>query len=392
VTELAPPRARISAAGFAPDAAGVTPPANPGRHGGFLTDVVVELGFADRETVETVEEASRRSAQTIERSLLDSGALDEEQLALAIAERNGLDHVDLDRFDVNMEAAEMVSRSTAQRYRAAPIAFAADGALIVAVEDPYNSLGISDIEAITRSEVRPVIATAGGIHGLIERLPDEPAVHAPPPAPEAETEAEAEAGTPMPGEAVEEEEEEEEEETPIPEVAVEEIPIPEAVIEETPIPEVVVEDAPMPEVVVEETPIPEAVEDASISEAVVEEIPIPEAVVETEERPEPNAAPPRPQPIFGEGGERRRRTADLEALREAVRSADALAAAVGQQIAELEGAGERAQHLERELVAAREQIDALEQRHSRMVAAAGEAVAAIEKLDALRSALEETGP
>ncbi len=354
MTELAPPRARVSAAGFAPDAAGVTPPANPGRHGGFLTDVVVELGFADRETIETVEEEARRSAQTIERSLLDSGALDEEQLALAVAERNGLDHVDLNRFAVDMEAAAMVSRSTAQRYRAAPIAFAADGALIVAVEDPYNSLGITDIEAITRSEVRPVIATAGGIRGLIERLPDEPAVHAPPPAPEAEVAVAVEAGTPMPEETVVE--------------------------------------APVPEGMVEETPIPEAVVETPIPEAVVEEIPTPEAMVETEERPEPNAAPPQPQPIFGAGGERRSRAADLEALREAVRRADALAGAIGQQIAELEGAGERAQHLEGELAAAREQIAALEERHSRMVAAAREAVAAIEKFDALRSALEETGP
>lgn len=419
MTELAPPRARVSAAGFAPDAAGVTPPANPGRHGGFLTDVVVELGFADRERVEAVEEEARRAGQTIERTLLDSGALDEDQLALALAERNGLDHVDLDRFAVDMEAAEMVGRSTAQRYRAVPIAFAADGALIVAVEDPYNSLGISDIEAITRSEVRPVIATASGVHGLIERLPNEPAMHAPPPAPEvepamhapppeAETEVEVEAGTTMPEEAVVEAPVPEAmvevapvpeavEETAIPEVAVEETPIPEAV-EETPTPEAM-EDAPIPEAVVEETTTPEIVDETPIPEVFVEETPIPEAVVEAEERPEPNAAPPQPQPmspqpqpIFGEGGERRSRAADLEALREAVRRADALAGAVGQQIAELEGAGERAQHLEGELAAAQEQIAALEQRHSRMVAAAGEAVAAIEKLDALRSVLEETGP
>ncbi len=300
MTELAAPPPRVSAAGLAPDAAGVTPPANPDRHGAFLADVVVELGFADRETIEKVEAESRRSMQSFEQVLLASGALDEEQLSLAIAERNGLDHVDLDRFDVDMEAAEMIGRAAARRYRAAPIAFAADGALIVAVEDPYNSLAVSDIEAITRSEVRPVIATGRGIQSLIEQLPEEPARHAPPPEPVGEPE--------------------------------------------------------------------------------------PEPVAMAAEPPEPPVAMAQPD------RERRDRLADLEALREAVRRADALAGAVGERIAELEGADDRARRLERELAAAQERIATLEQRLSRFASAAGDAVAAIEKLGALQRVLEETGP
>ncbi len=40
-----------------------------------------------------------------------------------------------------MDAAQMVARSAAERYRAVPVAFASDGALIVAVEDPFDTLG-----------------------------------------------------------------------------------------------------------------------------------------------------------------------------------------------------------------------------------------------------------
>ena len=78
-----------------------------------------------------------------------------------------------------MEAAQMVARSAAMRYGAVPVAFASDGALIVAVEDPFDTLGISDIEVMTRSSVRPAIATASGIEALVERLPDQ-AVEKPP--------------------------------------------------------------------------------------------------------------------------------------------------------------------------------------------------------------------
>lgn len=320
MTELAPPPARVSHAGLDPEAAGVTLPANPGRHGGFLTDVVVELGFADRAAVEKAEEAARSSGQTIERSLVGSGILDEEQLALTIAERNGLDHVDLERFAVDMEAAEMIGRSTALRYRAAPIAFAADGALVVAVEDPYNSLAITDIEAMTRSEVRPVIATGSGIQSLIERLREEPAIQAPPPPPPP-SQPPSSSQPPPPS----------------------------------------------------QSPSP-----PSHLPAVEAEEPLPEP-----------PAPPRSEPSPNGGANR---SADLEALREAVRRADALAGAVGERIAELEGADERARKLEQELAIAQERIAELEQRLARFGAAAQEAAAAIEKLSVLQGILEETGP
>jgi hypothetical protein len=184
MTGVASSQARASVAGFGMDAAGVTPPSDPARRGVFLADVIVELGFVDRESVEQLVKAAGQSAKTVEQLMLDSGALDERQLSLAIAERNGLDHVDLDSFDVDMTAAETISRSAALRYSAVPIAFASDGALIVAVKDPCDSLGISDIEVMTKCEVRRVIATPSGIGAVIERLPDEPPRQpSPPPEP-----------------------------------------------------------------------------------------------------------------------------------------------------------------------------------------------------------------
>lgn len=181
MTGMAPSQARASVAGFGMDAAGVTPPSDPARRGVFLADVIVELGFVDRESVQQLVETAGQSAKTVEQLMLDSGALDERQLSLAIAERNGLDHVDLDSFDVDMAAAETIGRSAALRYSAVPIAFASDGALIVAVKDPCDSLGISDIEVMTKCEVRRVIATPSGIGAVIERLPDEPPRQPPPP-------------------------------------------------------------------------------------------------------------------------------------------------------------------------------------------------------------------
>jgi len=185
MSESVATEARPSVAGFAPGAVGVTAPSNPDHQGAFLTDVIAGLGFADRDSVANAVEVARNSACTPEDHLLESGALGERQLSLALAERNGLDHVDLDRFEVDPEAVAMIGKSTAARYTALPIAFASDGALLVAIEDTYNMLGISDIEVMTRSEVRPVIAAGTQIRRLIDQLPEgappPPSEPAPPP-------------------------------------------------------------------------------------------------------------------------------------------------------------------------------------------------------------------
>ena len=179
MTDYTATETRVSTAGFDLGATGITPPSNPNRRGVFLADVVVELGLADQETIDQAQRAAQETERSLERYLLEAEVLDEDGLSRAIAERNGLDHVDLDEFEVDMDAAQMVARSAAERYRAVPVASASDGALIVAVQDPFDTLGISDIEVMTRSQVRPAIATGSGIDALIEQLPEH-AVSPPP--------------------------------------------------------------------------------------------------------------------------------------------------------------------------------------------------------------------
>jgi hypothetical protein len=182
MNEPAPIRNENSVAGFDGGVRGVTPPSSrEGRKGVFLTDLIVELGFADRSRIESAEESARTSGKTVEQLLLDASTIDERQLSLAIAERHGLDHVDLREFEVDMKAAECVSRSVAARSAAVPIAFAADGALIVAVQDTFDALGLRRLETMTGREARPVVASATAIRHLIERLPDEPTEPAPEP-------------------------------------------------------------------------------------------------------------------------------------------------------------------------------------------------------------------
>lgn len=186
---MAEPGSRGSVARFPAGSTGVTPPRNPERRGSFLSDVILELGLADSESVENAVQQSRLPGEQLGDILLDTGALTEEELSRAVAERHGLDYVDLDEFDVELEAASLISPSVASRYDAVPIAFSDDGALIVALEDPVNPLVINDLEVMTKSEVRVAVATPTAIGAAIERL----AQTAAPPAGQLEPEAEPEA-------------------------------------------------------------------------------------------------------------------------------------------------------------------------------------------------------
>ncbi|HEX6227948.1 MAG TPA: hypothetical protein VFZ41_00625 [Solirubrobacterales bacterium] len=376
------------AAGFESGATGLTPPSKPDRQGQFLTDVIVELGFAGEEAVRQAEMVTRESGKTIEQALLESGALDERQLSRAIAERNGLDHVDVERFPVDMTVAEMIDRSAAQRYRAVPIAFASDGALLVALEDPFDTLGISDIEVMTKSEVRPVIASAGGIGSLIERLPDSvdsgaaaksrPRFGASPPDPEPEK-----SSTPPPLSVIEQEPPEPTlqskqepasaiDSTPPPpqELAPPPETGPEPPQELAPPPETgpkppqELESAPWtapfpqegPESLPQAPPVPGHGSEPDPPEPAVDPVqptPLPRPQPESEP-PEP-AAQERPEPLGD-------LLSELRSLQEAIRRADAVAAALSRRIEAQTENEDRAQRLERELLMAKERIAEIEGR------------------------------
>jgi type IV pilus assembly protein PilB len=149
---------------------GITTPSRRGSSPRFLTDVIVDMGLVSRAQVEDALEVSRGSGMTPERVLLDRGTLNHDGLARALAERYGLDHLDLGVFSVDMGAANLVSTTAAKRYQAVPVAFADKRTLLVAMADPSNVLAVDDIAIMTGYEVRVAVAPPEDIATLISRL------------------------------------------------------------------------------------------------------------------------------------------------------------------------------------------------------------------------------
>src|SRR3954453_9471094 len=72
---------------------GITTPTRRGGSGRVLTDVIVDLGFVDRGTMDLAIERGTESGSSPERVLVHDGTLTEDQLSRATAERFGLDHI-----------------------------------------------------------------------------------------------------------------------------------------------------------------------------------------------------------------------------------------------------------------------------------------------------------
>ncbi len=149
---------------------GVYPARKSGRSSRMIGEVVVDLGFADSDTVEEAVRIAREQGKPTGEVLVAQGVLRADQLARVVAERFGLDYVDLSVYDLDMGAVQLIGADAAKRYRAVPVGFTDDGALLLAMADPTNVLTIDDIAMITGRRVRVAVASVEDLNLLLTRL------------------------------------------------------------------------------------------------------------------------------------------------------------------------------------------------------------------------------
>ncbi|MBM3667351.1 MAG: type II secretion system protein GspE [Actinobacteria bacterium] len=149
---------------------GLIAPRQIGRSAGFVTDVIVELGFASREQVEAAIEESRTKGHTPEETLIEKGVMDAERLAMATAERYGLHYVDLASYPLDMGAADLISMKGARRHKAVPIGFVDEHTLLLAMADPANVVALDDVQMATGLRCQVAVASESDIDDLVGRL------------------------------------------------------------------------------------------------------------------------------------------------------------------------------------------------------------------------------
>ena len=168
-TESALAAEQASAEGT-PGTPGITPPVKRGHSGTFISDAIVELGYASRERVEEAINEARLAGCSPEAVLVQARVISSDQLARAVAERYGLDHIDLNAYHVDMGAANLLSDAAARRYRAVPVGYVDAETLLLAMADPANVVALDDIQMLTGLNCRVAVAAEDDVDALIARL------------------------------------------------------------------------------------------------------------------------------------------------------------------------------------------------------------------------------
>jgi type IV pilus assembly protein PilB len=127
---------------------------------GAITAEQLETALAEAEQTRT-----RLGEILVSRRLLTGGAL-----AHALARQAGLPFVDLAETQIDPAAASLLPEQFAQRYRALPVYFIGENAVLVAVADPTNVMASDDLRLALGLHVELAVVDGDALDGAIRRI------------------------------------------------------------------------------------------------------------------------------------------------------------------------------------------------------------------------------
>ncbi|MEN8149964.1 MAG: ATPase, T2SS/T4P/T4SS family [Planctomycetota bacterium] len=131
-----------------------------------LGEILVEMGSVTDEHVHAALLHSRKKQMKIGEALVDLGHADEDQVTRALCRQIGLPFVDLKKGRLAPQAVEAIPAEVVREQRIVPVKVSGN-TVIVALDDPDNSWMLDDLRFQLNVDLRPAIASPGGIrHAL----------------------------------------------------------------------------------------------------------------------------------------------------------------------------------------------------------------------------------
>ncbi len=90
--------------------------------------------------------------------------------ARALADRLGIDFVDLSVFEIDVGALNRLSPELARRYQAVPVGYLSDGTVVLAMADPTNVLTLDEVSMVIGIPIRAAAASSEDLAALIGRM------------------------------------------------------------------------------------------------------------------------------------------------------------------------------------------------------------------------------
>ena len=138
-----------------------------------LGELIVRAGLLSSVQLDAALAAARASGRRLGEVLVEDELVDERELAQIVAQQEGLEFVDLGKHDLDHEAIDLLSESSARRYLALP--YKLEGtAVCVVIADPSDDAALDAVLGEMERPVRFVVATRTEVEAALREAFGEP--------------------------------------------------------------------------------------------------------------------------------------------------------------------------------------------------------------------------
>jgi type II secretion system (T2SS) protein E len=138
-----------------------------------LGELIVRAGLLSSVQLDAALASARASGRRLGEVLVEDELVDERELAQIMAQQEGLEFVDLGKYDLDHDALDLLSESSARRYLALP--YKLEGtAVCVAIADPADDAVLDAVLEEVDRPVRFVVATRTEVEAALGEAFGEP--------------------------------------------------------------------------------------------------------------------------------------------------------------------------------------------------------------------------
>lgn len=142
---------------------------SPPRPAGQLEDLLLAKGLISEEQLEEARYQAAERGRSVGRVMIELGFVPEGALVSILADQIGLDYLDLTDAQFDTSAVALLPEATARKHSCIPVGFDAQERIILAMADPANVVAVDDVRAVTKRDVKPVVATKADVMSAITR-------------------------------------------------------------------------------------------------------------------------------------------------------------------------------------------------------------------------------
>ena len=139
------------------------------RNRKMLGEMLIEENLINEIQLAEALERQKKTGKKLGEMLVELGHISEKDLYTVLAKRIGFEYVNLESYDISLDATMKINQSLASKHTMLPIDID-DGKLIVAMEDPSNIVAIDDLMLFTKMKIIPVLASPREITREINRF------------------------------------------------------------------------------------------------------------------------------------------------------------------------------------------------------------------------------